>query len=86
MTTQSDRVRAARADLIVAIGAATGGAVDEEREAAILNAIESLIAAASTPPVTIRVRDLDHLASCAIFSGSSACDCGAVVNAVKGSL
>ena len=31
----------------------------------------------------IRVRDLDHLASCAIFSGGNACSCGAVVHAVK---
>ncbi len=33
-------------------------------------------------PLSVRVRDLDHEATCAIFVGDSACDCGAVVGAV----
>jgi hypothetical protein len=32
---------------------------------------------------SIRVRDLRHLPSCAIFNGSSACSCLAVAEAVK---
>lgn len=86
MTAKADRIHEARADLIVSIGAATGGAIEEAHEGAILDAIETLIAAAGAQPETIRVRDLDHLASCAIFSGASSCNCGAVLNAVKGSV
>jgi hypothetical protein len=31
----------------------------------------------------VRVRDLEHEASCGIFDGNDSCDCGAVVAAVK---
>lgn len=46
MTTQADHLHEARGDLLAAIGAATGGAVDEEREDAILVAIDKLVIAA----------------------------------------
>ena len=32
----------------------------------------------------VRVRDLEHEATCGIFDGNDSCDCGAVASAVKG--
>jgi hypothetical protein len=32
----------------------------------------------------VRVRDLEHEASCGIFDGNESCDCGAVARAVNG--
>lgn len=37
-----------------------------------------------TPPERAKVRDLEHEAWCAIFVGSISCNCGAVLNDVRG--